>query len=853
MRVMPGTKWSVMLLLICFFRPAALLQAQYSQPEYDPPEPTGATTSVARFTGTVTLSTGPKANDKDYARARGMIRAGQVAEGCALLEKLIEANPAYMKAWNLLGSTYWRNDQQDDAIRLWKNLNAIAPAELFGHNALGDAYRTRNELERALEEYRASLQIDPNQTDVSLQMGRVLRWSGQLDKAIATLLPLLESHPGRDDIKSELARAYQSSRQFNRALPLWNELLATDPDNPDVLARQTIAMFYAGDPADALMQADYVASQNPTNSEILSLLADAQEFNGYLVHAVPHLNKLYDMEEAQPAKKRRVLNRLISLYNRAYDQYPESLSLNDLCDRIREQIELEPKNPDLYLALADIHVMMGDIDEAASGYQEVLDTLNPWNIRGHRGLFEVAMSRNDFGAAKKEIAAIREFNPRDPYLHYIQARLAADESRYRETFQELDELEEQGFRGAVVVMLYHGLSISDTSDLMPVSVFREHMESLRAAGYRFITAAEIPSYFEQYARKRELLGVTNIERVVCITFDDARRDAMRIGTPAAKDLDLVLSMHVPAGYAVNQHPFLCTWDMLKDFENSGSWIMGGHLYMAHEREPIDADGNLCYPLANRIWLKEAGRLETTNEYVARLAFEYRESQTLIEENLKTASACPFVAYPFGDVGQQTLCNVSNAVALNLAECAKYYKLGFIQSPFGYALYDDNPLLYQRTEGERWETGSHLVERLLKNHPVLLARRMRAEFASVAGKKFMARDALYSLQEGGYPPSLLEKTWQYVERRLGRRIPENSDFAPKPAEKAPTPAVPSKPDSNPAPRKTPFSAPLLRPPADPAPSSPAEPLPESEPESGATPNAAPKPRLDLLRDPFGTAR
>jgi len=826
MKVISDKYWSIRILFICFFSPAILLQAHYAQPEYASPEPAAATTSVARFTGTVTLSTGPKADSKDYARALDMIRADRVAEGCALLEKLIETNPAYMKAWNLLGKTYWRNSRQEDAIRLWKNLNAIAPAELFAHNALGDAYRTLNELEKAIEAYRASLRINPQQPKVSLHLGKVLRWSGNLDEAIAILEPLLQNNPGQSDIKSELARAYLTSRHYDKALPLWNDLLAQDPEDLEYLTRQTVALFYAGDPSKAVMQADWVASNNPTNSQILSLLADAEEFSGYLVKAIPHLNKLYDLK-TKPAKKRGVLNRLISLYNRTYDQHREELQLDDLCNRIREQIKLEPLNPDLYLALADIYIMKDDLDVAASGYQLVLDTMNPWNIRAHRGLFEVAMARNDFKAAEKEFAAIRSFNPLDPYLHYIKARLFADESRYQKAFKELDQLEEQGFRGSVAMLLYHGLSISDTSALMPINVFKGHMESLRAAGYRFITAAEIPEYFEQYTRRRELLGITNIERVVCITFDDARRDAMRIGTPVAKDLDLVISMHVPVGYVAHQHPFLCTWEMLKEFEATGRWIMGGHLYMAHEREPIDAAGNLCYPLANRLWLKDADRLETTNEYTARLAFEYGESQTLIKENLKTASACPFVAYPFGDVGQQTLCNVSNAVALNLAECAKYYQLGFIQSPFGYAMIDDNPLLYQRTEGERWETGSNLVVRLLKNHPVLLARRVRAELASVAGKKFMAQDALYALQEGGFPPSLLEKTWQYVERLLGRRIPRNKSL---PQEPMSLPAAEEiTPESGPEPLKSPRTT------TTPHPSIAAPP---------------PAPRLDLLRDPFG---
>lgn len=875
MNVTPGTKWSVMLPLLCFCIAIPFAQAQYYHPEYEIPETTTPPAPLTEFTGTVTLTTGPKGNDQDYARARDLIRNEQIAEGCALLKKLIEANPAYMNAWELLGKTYWGNGRQEEAIRLWKNLNAIAPEELVGHNSLGDAYRARNDLERAIDSYRASLAIDPDQPETTLQLARVLRWNGNLEEAIAVLSPLLESHPAREDFKAELARAYQSNRQYDLALPLWNELLESEPDNSSFLARQTIAMFYVGDQNQAMIQADYVASRNPTNSEILKLLADAEEFGDQELNAIPHLNQLYNLQPT-PGKKRAILNRIITLFNRVYDRYADELPIEDLAERIRGQIRLEPRNPDLVLALADVYFMMGDLDSAAATFQEVLDTMNPGNIRAHRGLFEIAMSHNDFKAAEKALDAVESFNPQDPYLHYVRARLYADQNNYRAAFREVDRLEEKGFRGSVAVLLYHGLSISDTTALMPVSVFKEHVESLETAGYRFITAAEIPDYFRQYERRRELLDITNIERVVCITFDDARRDAMRIGTPAAQELDQVLSMHVPAGYMVMPHPFLCTWEMLEAYENSGKWIMGGHLYLGHENEPIDGDGNLCHPLANRIWLEEAGRLETTNEYLARVSFEYRESQKLIENHLPTATPCPFVAYPFGDIGQQTLCNVANAVAINLAEAARHYKLGFIQSPFGYAMVDDNPLLYQRTEGERWETGSEVVTRVLKHHPVLLARRMRAEFAAMAGKKLLARDALYALQQGGYPPAALEKTWTYVERLLSRRIPPNENYTPdpdapppppppkEPAPPAPEPLLPEPPDGPPSfplltlpppvpvepgpeqPETTGTDPALPRP--TPAPTEPDDGPPESESEPAA--KAPAQPRLNLLRDNLG---
>ena len=63
-----------------------------------------------------------------------------------------------------------------------------------------------------------------------------------------------------------------------------------------------------------------------------------------------------------------------------------------------------------------------------------------------------------------------------------------------------EELEAMGRRGAVAVLLYHGLSSSENGEVLPVARLREQLAGLKQAGFRFIAAHELPAYFARCAK-----------------------------------------------------------------------------------------------------------------------------------------------------------------------------------------------------------------------------------------------------------------------------------------------------------------------------------------------------------------
>lgn len=256
---------------------------------------------------------------------------------------------------------------------------------------------------------------------------------------------------------------------------------------------------------------------------------------------------------------------------------------------------------------------------------------------------------------------------------------------------------------------------------------------------------------------------------VIMAYAELLRGDQRFAEARAQ-IDRVLTTLNPNSTRAQNHPFICTWEQLRDYQKAGCWHFGGHTFYAHERMPIDAEKRIGFALSNHLWLEQEKRLETNAEYEARLTREYTGCRDLIAQNLGHTNECNFFAYPFGDIGQIMRSNDREAPRKNLEHVARAYAVGFIQTDFGYAVAGDNPLLYQRYEPDRSSAGEEVLTRILEKHPINLARKLRTEYAALEDKRNLVVNSLRALQQDGYPVKSLEMLRTNLENKLGRRIP-----------------------------------------------------------------------------------
>jgi len=523
----------------------------------------------------------------------------------------------------------------------------------------------------------------------------------------------------------------------------------------------------------------------------IRILADAAEFGKKPELAREDLKELIDQTDNDKLKK-QIMHRTINLDMHLHQQYPDKYSLAEPIKMARESLDIDPVDVNTHLLLGELLMADSRYTEAEDKFFKVLDDFNPENRRAFEGLFEINLALLRLDDAYYWYKKIDAFDPDDAYKFYRLARLQSAKGQFYQAMQSIDRLEEEGARGSVFILLYHGLTPSEWTALPSVRLFREQLMTLRKSGFKFITPNQLPNYFEAqpeppmktpkpwmkavidwfaagFTGKQEhepSLRDYTPELTACITFDDALRSSFRWGTPVAEELDTAFAMHVPIGNILNYDSQIASWEELRAYQDTGRWVLGSHLVDASTVQPVDKEGHLVYPLPNRIWIEEKNRLETLWEYHVRVAREFKLSRELMDKQLgQDESMVHFVAYPMGDIGQETYCNVDNAILGNLNEAELNYDIGFRQSRHGFTMKRENALLYQRHEVGRLENGRGTLRFAFENHPVFLARRTRAELASLQGKLYKAREMLDELERDGYPEDLLNELKTYVWTHL----------------------------------------------------------------------------------------
>jgi len=689
------------------------------------------------------------------------VQDGYYVEAIPKLERIIEEDPAIITAWESLGWCYWETGRREDAIKLWKELIVIDPELPLPYALLAIDATTQRDFAGAIEYYEKSLEINPNQYEVRLNLARVLQWAGNPDDSIEILSDLLEQDPDRTDVVLELARVLLRSREEQRALPLWSRLRGVATNNTEFLASEAICMLHSGKPVAAVERARECLEIDEDNLVALDVLATAAEYGETPSTALPFLRRMLKLHEA-PVWREFTRSRIVRLSIRLHRNEPLKHSLLEAIALSREQLAEDSDCVDALLLLGELLLIDRQPVEAQGFFTKALRDHNPHNLRAKTGLLEVYLLVRQFDKARDMLRQIEQFNPRDPYRFYYLARLESARGLLYRAYVAAQELNAEGIRGAVPVLVYDGLSRSRYSgETVPVVTFREHMAVLKAAGFRFMIPAELPEYFRRQEPTAGSFRAVATRPAVIVTLDGADLLSMRLATEVAQELDIVLTAHVALQRDSDA-------DELSKLLRTGCWAVGSYVKDGGILASIDADGRQGHPLPNRLPRADEMIVETYSEYETRLHGEFDGSHATLCRKLGIRTVVS-VAYPFGDVGQLSYSNVDDPVRRITGAAAAAYNTGFIQSPFGFAVNGDNPLLYQRHKVERWLSGQQLVDRIYENHPVFRSFSLRAMFSAFQGKLYRARRILKRLGELNYPKQHLLKLTKEVEDRLARRL------------------------------------------------------------------------------------
>ncbi len=234
----------------------------------------------------------------------------------------------------------------------------------------------------------------------------------------------------------------------------------------------------------------------------------------------------------------------------------------------------------------------------------------------------------------------------------------------------------------VPVLTYHSI-ITDKNDAdtgvtvssfeganVSLEHFKDQMFALKRAGWHSVRYAD----FEAYMRGQKELP----EKSFLLTFDDGAKDSFYPVDPILSALGFsAVAFILPAHSTGDRSTYYLNKSEVELMQVTGNWDIQSHGQDIHLSLPTNADGSVAdNALSNRAWLTSANRLETHEEYAARIEEDLAEAKRNLEVHFGV-EATGF-AFPFGDYGQNAS-NDPEGEETVLAAARKNYSLAFYQN------------------------------------------------------------------------------------------------------------------------------------------------------------------------------
>lgn len=261
-------------------------------------------------------------------------------------------------------------------------------------------------------------------------------------------------------------------------------------------------------------------------------------------------------------------------------------------------------------------------------------------------------------------------------------------------------VEAQGPRDArcFVALAFEG--ISDLPEEVSPGQFREHIKTLKGAGYQPVTLTEVEALLKE--------GTPLPRRAILITFDQSRKSSYFDARSTLRRAGWNAVMFLWTHPIVQTDPSSLRWPYIRKMLDGGLWEVGAQSHSGFSRVPSgpgDKPGNF---FSTPKWLADETRYETPDEFHARLLADHTTCKNLItREARRTPTA---FAFPYGDFGQYDQRAILTR-RLNLDLVGKLYRLGFILGSNALNTDDSDPRRLNRLLVEPEWSAEELLARL----------------------------------------------------------------------------------------------------------------------------------------------
>lgn len=414
--------------------------------------------ALAEFERAVELD--PRQASALYALGRLYLGRHEYDKAAAVLERFARIQPDYDPANYLLALAYSELKQFDKAIALLERSLQERPGAARTLELLATLYEKSNQVELARQVYEKALAADPANSELRRRLAYLYLSTRQYDQARLLYEKLVEENP--DDLQAllQLGKVYMEQKDFSGAADQFYRALKIEADNVEINFNLALALGELGDRERAIQEFERLlkvtanpdnrySDQEKQNRQLFLMHAGLlrQEL-GLHAEAIATFKQLLELSEGAGYRQHLFL---INAY-RAARQYPQmldasaaalarfpeekwmavthgqALALNgrkaEGIALVRAKMAADPKDPQLVLGLAQIHMDARDYRSAEQVLRESLVGMPTSDMLQ----FQLAASlerQKKFQDAEEMFRKILEKNPDHSgalnYLGYMMA------------------------------------------------------------------------------------------------------------------------------------------------------------------------------------------------------------------------------------------------------------------------------------------------------------------------------------------------------------------------------------------------------------------------------------------------
>jgi tetratricopeptide (TPR) repeat protein len=194
----------------------------------------GAATTASRMASyqklvqSLPYSDNPKAS-RTYDEARSDFQRQDVEGGIASLERAVEIDPKFVRAWLLLGEMYKFSLQTDQSLEAYRKAVAIDPRLNIVYKMQGYMLLGSKQFEEAVPIWEEYIKVAPNDGDGPANLATAFEGLERYGEAASALESAMKLNPHPASLYARLGFAYLKAGNDDKALAAYRKALELDP------------------------------------------------------------------------------------------------------------------------------------------------------------------------------------------------------------------------------------------------------------------------------------------------------------------------------------------------------------------------------------------------------------------------------------------------------------------------------------------------------------------------------------------------------------------------------------------------------------------------------------------------